>query len=107
MFPRRVRRAVTPRAAQWRRSRFLRYARQPAAQSALPAPVRKALATIEKYRASILARWVSGHGNGRLEAFNGIFQAAKVRARGYRNEATFIRIIHLLAAPIQILVKST
>jgi transposase len=102
-----VRKATTLRAAKWRRSWFLRYARELAAQSELLAPVRQALATIEQYRASILARWVSGHSNGRLEALNGIFQAAKVRARGYRNEATFISIIYLLAAPIQILLKST
>ena len=102
-----VRKATTLRAAKWRRSWFLRYARELAAMSELLAPVRKALATIEKYRASILARWVSGHSNGRIEALNGIFQAAKVRARGYRNEATFISIIYLLAAPLQILLKST
>jgi len=102
-----VRKATTLRAAKWRLSWFLRYARELAAESELLAPVRKALATIEKYRDSILARWVSEHSNGRIEALNGIFQAAKVRARGYRSDATFISIIYLLAAPIQILLNST
>jgi len=102
-----VRRATTLRAAKWRLSWFLRYARDLAAESELLGPVRKALATIEKYRGSILARWISKHSNGRIEALNGIFQAAKVRARGYRSDATFISIIYLLAAPIQLLLNST
>ncbi|MDH4319516.1 MAG: transposase [Desulfobulbaceae bacterium] len=71
------------------------------------APVRKSLRTVEKYRESILARWISEHSNGRIEALNGIFQAAKARARGYRNDETFISIIYLLAAPIQNMLKST
>ncbi len=37
----------------------------------------------------------------RIEALNGIFQAAKCRARGYRNDQTFISIMYFLAAPIQ------
>ena len=71
------------------------------------APVKKALNTVEKHRAAIVARWESEHSNARIEALNGIFQAAKVKARGYRNDETFIRIIYLLAAPIQNLIKST
>jgi len=58
-------------------------------------------------RSLIVSRWVSEHSNGRLEALNGIFQAAKARARGYRNDETFITMIYLLAAPIQNLMKST
>ena len=45
-------------------------------------PVRKALKTVEKHCEAILARWASGHSNARIEAVNGIFQAAKCRARG-------------------------
>ncbi|MCL2458649.1 MAG: transposase, partial [Desulfobulbus sp.] len=37
----------------------------------------------------------------------GIFQAAKRRARGFRNDETFITIIYLIAAPIQNILKST
>ncbi|MDX9834240.1 MAG: transposase [Desulfobulbus sp.] len=55
----------------------------------------------------ILARWNSGHSSARIEALNSIFQVAKCRARGYRNDDAFISIIHLLAAPIQLLLKST
>ena len=102
-----VRKAQTLRAAKWRLSWFLRYAKELAAESELLAPVRKALATLEKYRDAILARWVSEHSNGRIEALNGIFQAAKAQARGYRSDATFISIIYLLAAPIRILGNST
>jgi len=38
---------------------------------------------------------------------NGIFQAARARARGYRNTATYITIIYLLAAPLPDILKST
>ena len=68
-------------------------------------PVRKALKTVEKHREAILARWVSGHNNARIEALNGIFQAAKCRARRYRNDDTFASMIYLLAAPILILAQ--
>ena len=91
----------------WRISWFLRYAHKLAGDADLLSPVRKALRTMEKYRKAILARWVSEHSNARIEALNGIFQAAKVRARGYRNDETFITIIYLLTAPIQILLNST
>jgi len=100
-----VRKAAILRAAKWRLTWFLRYPRELAAESEPLAPVRRALATFEKYRDAILARWISEHSNGRIEALNGIFQAAKVRARGYRSDVTFISIIYLLAAPIQILIN--
>ncbi|MBC7951158.1 MAG: transposase, partial [Rhodospirillaceae bacterium] len=41
------------------------------------------------------------------EAFNGIFQAARARARGYRNVNTFITMIYLIAAPLGDILKST
>lgn len=44
--------------------------------------------------------------NARLEGLNGIFKAARARARGYRNVATFITIIYLIAAPIGYLLNS-
>jgi transposase len=102
-----VRRAATIRAARWRLTWFLNLARELCNGEELLAPVRKALRTVEKYREEIVSRWVSEHSNGRLEALNGIFQAAKARARGYRNDETFITMIYLLAAPIQNLMKST
>ncbi|RUM88371.1 MAG: ISL3 family transposase, partial [Thermodesulfatator sp.] len=45
--------------------------------------------------------------NARLEALNGIFQAARRRARGYRNVKTFITMIYLLAAPLPEILNST
>ena len=102
-----VRKATSMRAAQWRLTWFLNVARSMVANIDLLKPVRKALRTVEKHRDAILARWQSGHSNARIEALNGIFQAAKCRARGYRNDETFISIIYLMAAPIQNLLKST
>jgi transposase len=102
-----VRRADSMRAAKWRLTWFLNMARSLIADVDLLKPVGKALRTIEQHRDAILARWHSGHSNARIEALNGIFQAAKCRARGYRNDQTFISIIYLLAAPIQHILKST
>ena len=102
-----VRKAPSMRGAQWRLTNFVNVALTLVADVDLLKPVRKALKTVEKHREAILARWASGHNNARIEALNGIFQAAKCRARGYRNDDTFISIIYLLAAPIQNLIKST
>jgi hypothetical protein len=43
----------------------------------------------------------------RLEGLNGLFQAARARARGYRSITTFTTIIYLIAAPLGDLFKST
>lgn len=42
----------------------------------------------------------SGLTNARLEGMNGLSQAARSRARGYRNEANFIAIIYLIESPV-------
>ena len=102
-----VRRAESRQAAKWRLTKFVNEARSLIADIDLLKPVRTALNTVTRHRDAILSRWDSGHSNARLEALNGIFQAAKCRARGYRNDNTFISIIYLLAAPIQHLLKST
>ena len=65
------------------------------------------MTTVEKHLERILERWASNHNNARLEAFNGLFQAARARARGHRNTETFITMIYLIAAPITKLLKST
>jgi transposase len=101
-----VRQAETPHAARWRLSHFLRHAREQIADGPLFESVRKALETVEKHRRRILRRWTSTHSNARLEAMNGLFQAARARARGYRNEATFIIVIYLIAAPLGSLFNS-
>ena len=102
-----VRKATSMRGAQWRLTNFMNVALKLVSDIDLLKPVRKALKTVGNHREAILARWASGHNNARIEALNGIFQAAKCRAGGYRNDDTFIGIIYLLAAPIQNLIKST
>ncbi|WP_162177443.1 transposase, partial [Novosphingobium resinovorum] len=52
-------------------------------------------------------RWTSTYSNARMEALNGIFKAARARARGYRNTHTFISMIYLIAAPLRDILKST
>nr|WP_269474893.1 transposase [Halomonas meridiana] len=49
-----------------------------------------------------VAEWTltSGLTNARLEGMNGLFQAARSRARGYRNEANFIAMIYLIGSPV-------
>ena len=102
-----VRKASSLQGAKWRLTSFTNVALALVADVELLKPVGKALKTLAKHREAIVARWTSGHSNARIEALNGIFQAAKCRARGYRNDETFISIIYLLAAPIQNLLKST
>ena len=61
---------------------------------------------LKKHAAAILRRWTSTYSNAKLEGLNGLFQAARARARGYRNTNNFIAIIYLLKAPI-VFPKST
>jgi len=103
-----VRKAATPRAAKWRITHFCRHALKCIAPDTKAlAPVLKSLLTLEEHTERILQRWNSNYSNARLEGLNGIFQAARARARGYRNTFTFITMIYLLAAPIGLLLKST
>ncbi len=95
-----MRRTETPFAARWRLSHFLRHAHGQIGHGPLFEAVASALETVEKHRERILERWTSTHGNARIEAMNGLFQAARARARGYRNTATFITMIYLIAAPL-------
>jgi transposase len=95
-----IRDAETIQAARWRITNFIRHARSCLADEALLEPVRSALKTFEKHLERILQRWTSTHTNARLEGLNGLFQAARARARGYRNTATFMTMIYLIAAPL-------
>jgi hypothetical protein len=38
---------------------------------------------------------------------NGIFKAARAKARGYRKTATFVTVIYLIGAPLPNIIKST
>lgn len=95
-----VREAESRRSANWRASRFFEFAGELVKDSGLLAPMRKALNTFREHLPRILRRWESLLSNARLEGLNGLFQAARARARGYRNVTTFITMIYLIGAPI-------
>ena len=102
-----VRQAETPNAARWRLTHFLRHATAQIGDSPMFEAVRKALDTVKKHQSRILERWTTSRSNARMEALNGLFQAARARARGYRNTATFILMIYLIAAPLRNMFNST
>jgi transposase len=101
-----VRKASSRQAARWRLTHFLNHigARLAKADAMLD-PVRDAVETVRRHAERILQRWSSGHSNARLEALNGLFQAARARARGYRTTTTYICMIYLIGAPIGDLLK--
>jgi transposase len=100
-----VREADTRQAARWRATNFIRTARELVGENTLLDPIRKALATFEGHLERILRRWESLLSNARLESMNGLFQAARARARGYRNVVFFITMIYLIGAPITALLE--
>jgi len=102
-----IRQAAGPQAARWRITRFINHIGLGLAPGPLLEPVRRALRTFAQHVERILQRWTSSHSNARLEALNGLFQAARSRARGYRNTATFLTIIYLLGAPLPDIFNST
>lgn len=102
-----VRQADGPQAARWRITRFINHIGLGLDPTPLLDPVRRALRTFATHVEPIVRRWASSHSNARLEALNGLFQAARSRARGYRNTATFVAIIYLLGAPLPNILKST
>jgi transposase len=101
-----VRQAQSVQAVRWRITNFLRHANELLDPDPILDPVRTALATVTLHSKRIAHRWRSSHSNARLEGLNGLFQAARARARGYRNVTTFATIIYLIAAPIASLFES-
>ena len=87
-----VRRAESKHADKWRITHFLKHAAEYAADCPLLEPVRSSLASFERHLPRTLHRWYSLLTNARLEGYNGLFQAARARARGYRNVETFITL---------------
>ncbi|WP_419603824.1 transposase, partial [Thiolapillus sp.] len=71
------------------------YAREIIGDSELLEPVRKALATLENHAERVVRRWTSTYTNARMEGLNSLFQAARARARGYRNNRTFMTMIYM------------
>ena len=102
-----IRKAESLQAARWRITHFITHAEQVIGEEAILEPVKSALRTFHANLERILQRWKSTYSNARLEALNGLFQAARARARGYRNTQTFIAMIYLIAAPLGDLFKST
>ena len=102
-----IRQAESVQAARWRITHFLRHASHLLADDPILDPVRRALSSFDNHLERILQRWTSAHSNARLEGLNGLFQAARARARGYRNTTTFATMIYLIAAPLGDLFQST
>ena len=102
-----IRLAKTPQAARWRITRFVNYATELVGESALLEPIRKALATLANHAEHVVRRWTSTYTNARIEGLNSLFQAARARARGYRNTKTFMTMIYMIASPAGSILKST
>ncbi len=94
-----VRQAQSHQGAAWRMTSFVSYWLQEL-KAGIFEPMRRALTTIAGYKSLILRRWKSTYSNAKLEGMNGLFQAARARARGYRNVNTFITMIYLIGAPL-------
>lgn len=99
--------AETSQGVSWRLTHFLNYASELVKDSPILKPVKKAIATVKRHKERIIARWGNDYSNAKLEGLNGLFQAARARARGYRNVQTFITMIYLIAAPIHHILEST
>lgn len=93
-----IQKASTPRAAQWRITHYLNVMKAVVLKNPLLKPMAKALETLERHAKGVIRRWISGLTNARLEGVNSLFQAARSRARGYRNEANFIAMIYLIGS---------
>ena len=63
-------------------------------------PINAFVATVEAHWSGIIAWQHSPLSNGLLEATNSLVQAAKRRARGYRNKQKMITIIYLIAGKL-------
>ena len=65
-------------------------------------PMKAVARTMEKHRDGILA-WFDGNiSNGLIEGINSLVQAAKAKARGYRNSETLKAVTYLIAGKLDI-----
>jgi transposase len=64
-------------------------------------PVRQAAWVIRRHWDGILRWFTSRVTNGVLEAINGLIQAAKARARGYRSNRNLIAMTYLVAGKLR------
>ena len=65
-------------------------------------PMKQVAATIDRHRAGILAWFDSGIANGLIEGINSLVQAAKAKARGYRNSKTLKAVTYLIAGKLDL-----
>jgi len=101
-----IREAKSPQQASWRIRHFIRHAKEVLGDSPLQEPMYKALETLKNHTKEIVRRWTSTLTNARLEGMNCLFQAARTRARGYRNTKNFINMIYLIGSPIEVPLQS-
>ena len=69
--------------------------------------MRQALQILRTHAERVVRRWTSTYTNARLEGLNGLFQAARARARGCRNVETFMTMIYMIGSPAGAVLKST
>ncbi len=61
----------------------------------------KAAKTIKEHWAGVVRWFTSRINNGLLEGMNSLIQAAKARARGYRNVNNLITTIYLIGSKLE------
>jgi transposase len=106
-------RLATARAHRWRED-FAGFYDQPDAQAGEAylerwcygakrsrlQPLKDVVKMIESHKDGILAWHVNRATNGLLEGTNSLIQAAKARARGYRNKRYMITVVYLIAGKL-------
>ena len=65
-------------------------------------PMKAVARTMEKHRDGILAWFDSGISNALIEGINSLVQAAKAKARGYRNSKTLKAVTYLIACKLDL-----
>ena len=64
--------------------------------------MKRVAATIDRHREGVLA-WFDSHiANGLIEGINSLVQAAKAKARGYRNRKTLKAVTYLIAGKLDL-----
>ncbi|MAB46879.1 MAG: ISL3 family transposase, partial [Sphingomonadaceae bacterium] len=101
-----IRDVKTPQQARWRLTHYINYAKNVLGDSPLQSPMYDALKTLKRHSERIVRRITSDLTNVRLEGMNSLFQAARARARGYRNTENFINMIYLIGSPIDAHIQS-
>jgi len=64
--------------------------------------MKQVAATIDRHKDGILAWFDSGIANGLIEGINSLVQAAKAKARGYRNRKTLKVVTYLIAGKLDL-----